>query len=260
MKKQNLMPECFYQIDTSMSIDKLKRAELSGEFVTGKVIYWDSIDNFLLIDLGNNFTGIIPLHEFTLYNEKSVYYLIGKEINAYVKSTGNVILLSRRETMIDSFNQICEGDELCCFITNVSKRMIFLDAGNGMNGIIQLKDLTVSRITNPNILGFYKNQVINARVREIDYDKYKIILNYKDMFENLAYVLQPGEVVEVIVLAPVNNLEDGYFAYINPNTPAIIDVPYGIKIAYGSRVLGIVKNPNLKHPERLKLNFVSFVD
>ena len=51
---------------------------------------------------------------------------------------------------------------------------------------------------------------------------------------------------------------DGYFGYLNPNTPVLINVPHDFKCKYGDKIVARVKSPKKAHPERLNLEFVSF--
>ncbi len=86
-------PESHYTLDKNMSLDKINRAKNNGNFLSAKVLNFDSRKNCIIVDLGNNFKGEIPLNDFSIYpvtraNDRlsaSVYSLIGKNICACVK-------------------------------------------------------------------------------------------------------------------------------------------------------------------------------
>lgn len=268
---KKVMPESFYSLDDEMSLDKITRAKNSGDFLVAKAVKWSEASQSVMADLGNDFKGEIPLNEFSIYPvtrpdgsvSPTVYSLLGKNICVCVQAIcDNKIVLSRKANMLNGFNFIkqCETQIVTCSITAIANYGLFVDVGFGINGLIKLVDLTTSRVHTPSDLGFTSKQFIDARVISIDSDKNQISLSHKDLFENDAYSLTPGDIVEVITLDPLNAEENGYFVYLSPNTPALMDPPFGLKIPYGSRVSAVVKSFSKKHPDKVRLRFLSFID
>lgn len=269
---KNFMPESFYSLDNEMSLDKITRAKDNGHFLVAKVVSWDQAKQCIIADLGNDFKGKIPLSEFSIYPvmrpngqlAPTVYSLIGQNICVCVQeiSYDDTIVLSRKACMIKAFAFIeqCENEVVTCSITAIAQYGLFVDVGFGINGLINTRELTVSRIDNPADLGFMPKQFIDAKIISVNSDKHQISLNSKDLFENKAYTLTPGDIVEVITLRPLNENEDGYFVHLPPNTPALMDPPYGLKIPYGSKVLAIVKPYTAKRPDKVRLRFLQFIN
>lgn len=269
-ENKKIMPENSYSLDTEMSLAKINRAKNNGEFLVAKVLYWDCSESCVNVDLGNNFKGKIPLDDFSIYpvtrpNGKLshvVYSQIGRNICACVKhiTADNIIILSRKENMMEAFNLIrqSENEIVSCMITSIINCGLYVDIGHGINGFIRINNLSLPRAHNPADIGFKVGQVIDAKILSINNENYKVELNHKDLCENLAFTLETGAILEVLTLSPLNDCEDGYFVFINPNTPALIDPPVGTKIPYGSKVIAQVKRYSPKHPDKIKLQFVAF--
>lgn len=269
---KNFMPESFYSLDDKMSLDKITRAKDNGDFLVAKAVSWDNAMQCIIADLGNGFKCEIPLNEFTIYPimrpngfiNPSVYSLIGQTVCVCVQEIydDNTIVLSRKANMLKTFEFIeqCENKVVTCSIRSIARYGLFVDVGFGISGLIKLNDLTLSRINHPADLGFKTNQFLDAKIISVNSDKHQIGLNHKDLFENQAYSLNPGDIVEVTTLHPINEIEDGYFVHISHNTPALMDPPDGMKIPYGTKVLAIVKPTNPKHPDKVKLRFLQFID
>lgn len=269
---KHFMPEIFYSLDTKMSLRKITRAKDIGGFLVAKAITWNQAKQCIVADLGNDFKGEIPVNEFSIYSvmrsdgfpAPTVTSLIGKTIRVCVQeiSDDNTIVLSRKETMRKAFEFIeqCENEVVTCSITSIANYGLFVDVGFGISGLIRTCELTVSRINNPADIGFKPNQFIDARITSVDSSNHQMSLNSKDLFKNQAYTLTPGDIVEAITLRPLNEFEDGYFVYLSPNTPALMDPPPGMKIPYGTRVSAIVKPIAPNHPDKVRLRFLSFID
>lgn len=269
---KNVMPESFYSLDDEMSLDKITRAKYSGNFLVAKAVKWNEASQSVIADLGNNFKGEIPLNEFSIYPvtrpdgcvSPSVYSLIGKNICVCVQEIydDHSILLSRKVCMSEAFDFIeqCNSKVVTCSITSIANYGMFVDVGFGIHGLIRTQDLTLNRIKSPADIGFSPKQFIDAKIISVDLDKHQISLNHKDLFQNDAYTLTPGDILEVTTLMPLNENEDGYFVYLSINTPALMDPPTGLRIPYGSRVSAIVKPFHKQHPDKVRLQFLQFID
>ncbi len=269
---KEIMPERSYSLDYKMSFNKIKKAKRNGNFLIAKVFCYDSRADCLRVDLGNGFKGVIPTDEFTVYEIKksdstlspAVYSLIGKNVCACVQkiAKNGTIVLSRKANMIKSFNYISNSlDKITsCVITSIDKLGAFVDVGHGINGLIHYTNFSNSWAESIRDFGFHEGQFIDAKITSINYDKYQVELNYKVLFENLAYTLNPGDLIEAISLSKISETNNGYYAYVNPNTSAIVNLPCDLKeFPYGSKILVSVRHSSSKNCDKLRLKFISFI-
>lgn len=266
---KRIQPESFYRLDHEMSFDKLADAMSSKEIVVGQIIYWNSQAKHFVVDLGNNFTAILPLEESSFYplfsptdgsiKYSKIYNLVGKTICACVKSCNNFqIVISRKESMEMTFKEISENGLTiyCCEVLFFSGVTTFVDIGNGIIGAISIKDLTISKISHPNDIGIYVNSIIHAKLLSIDSELKYIYLSYRSTFNNLSNVLQKDDLITAMVFESVDDEESGYFAQINPNTAAIVNPPDDGSLNYGSKVVARVRK--VKDNGFIKLAFTSY--
>ena len=260
-------------IDNTMSLDKLIQANDTQEPIIGLVSLWDSQKKEFKVNLGNGFTGYLPLQFSTVYPfftedemlNPSLRKIIGKPIVVNVKyidiiNDTSKITLSRKENMQTAFEYLSTsvGEIVECCVKAFSKFGIFVDAGNGISGLIHRKDLSIPHLYDYTQLGFDIGDEITAKVISVDAHKYQVKLSYKDQFENLALKLNHDDLIEATVLTSLN--DEGCFAYLNPNTPAVIDFPEDVYCIYGSKVIAKVKGTRTNNPNELKLTFVSFIE
>lgn len=267
---KNLMPERFSTLDNNMSLEKILRAKDSKEPIVGKVVMWHSNSKFFDVDLGNGLCGILPVSDASIYpsfssEEKltaALRAIIGKTIVVSVTSVSNantstpIIVLSRKEPMLSTFYELSNsiGKTIECCITSFCSFGVFVDAGNGVSGLIVWKHLSVSRLNSPSDLGFAVGNKITATILSVD-ENFHVNLNYKDQFENSALTLNTDDLIVVKTLKRHNY--DGYFVFINPNTSGLMDVPSNLHINYGDNVIARVKGPRPNNPSQLRLTFVS---
>lgn len=267
MKERKIYPESYYSVDNAMSLEKLLMAKESGDFVVGKVIYWSKAKQALHVELGNGYTGIIPLEHATVYSIKSkneylapaVYSLIGKTITACVIDvdiSNSTAVLSRKENMIKAFNSLSEGDIVDAHVICVYPTYLYADIGHGISGFLHITEFVTSHLDHMSDIEIYKDSYIQVKLLSIDEEKYFVKINYKDLFDDLSLVYNHGDMIEVMVLSPVAE-KDGYFAYINPNTSGILNFSNKneISLKYGERVIALVLNA--KGPGKLKLKFIT---
>jgi len=271
-ENKKVMPERFYSLDNNMSIDKIIQAQDTGDPLIGKVVLWNSKSKCLEVDLGNGYRGYIPAEYASVYPvllpdgkvTASLRAIIGKIIVVTVVGVvpnGDIlkVVLSRKDNMLKAFDIISNsiGKKIECCVSSFSSFGVFVDVGNGISGLIHYEDLCTSRVEHFSDIGLKVGDKITAKVIRVD-NNFHVNLNYKDQFENLAYVLVRDDLIEATILKPINS--SGYFAYLNPNTSAVVDVPENIPCSYGDKVLARVKGPRTNHPEDLRLTFVSFIE
>ena len=272
-EKAKSMPDRFHSLDNTMSLEKIIQAQNTGTPLIGIVVLWNSMEKHLEVHLGNGYYGYIPENLVSIYpnydtNGKlsaSTRAVIGKSVLVTVtevdtSSSIPVITLSRKNIMMDTFNRISNsiGNLVECRITAFCPYGIYVDVGNGISGLIHHRELCVSKLNSFYELGIKEGDIITAKVLSVN-ENFHVSLSYKAKFKNLAFVLSADDLIETKLLYPLN--EDGYFVYLNPNTPAVVNIPEHVKNCnYGSKILARVKGTRTNHPDELKLTFVSFID
>lgn len=271
-KSKTMMPERLCSLDYDMSLEKILQAKQNGTTLVGIAIGWNWRENSLEVYLGNNFYGFIPEKDVSVYpvfscgskfspSTKALFEkpVVVNVVGVDVSEKKIRITLTRRENMLHAFDVIAGsiGKYIECCITAFRSFGIFVDAGNGLSGLIHYTQLTQSRFYDFSEMGLKIGDRIKAKVLFVDED-FQISLNYRDQFENLAFVSKRGELIEAKVLERIN--EEGFFAYLNPNTPALVDVPSHITCHYGDKIVARVKGRSNTHPDRLRLEFVEFVE
>lgn len=267
MNERKIYPESYYSVDNNMSLEKLLTAKRTGNFVVGKVICWSEKTNCLHVELGNEYKGILPLEQVTIYSVSSkngglaptVYSLIGKTICACVMDVVGydyTVHLSRKENMLKTLNYLSEDDIVEAHVTSVYPTYLYADIGHGISGFLYINQFITSRLKHMSDIGIYKGSNIRVKVLSIDKEKFFVDINYKDCFDDLSVSYEHGDIIEVMVLNPVED-KDGYFAYINPKTAGILNFSEKneIPLEYGDKVIALVVNA--KGPGKLKLRFLS---
>lgn len=260
------MPEAWYNINQNINYEELSRKFESNEFITGKITRWNSLKNHFEIDLGNNITGIMPIEETSIYPtlnsngtlKPEAYCLVGKIICAKITDiSSDTIILSRKRNMLDAFDIIrnFENEIINCYIKSAKEALIFIDVGHGILGLLHVKDLSTCIVNDVKDVGIKEKTFIKAKINFIDYSNSFINLGYKELYENVSDKYNHGDIIEVISFNPVQNTENGYFCYVNPNTSAILNGPFNTDIPYGSRIIAKVRSAKIN---KLKLSFLSF--
>ena len=163
-----------------------------------------------------------------------------------------IIILSRRELMAERFNELSTsvGKMIECCITSITHLGVFVEVGNGISGLIHYSELSIPRVRSFKELGFDIWDKISAKILSVN-ENFQVSLNYKDQFENMALSLNRNDLIVVQILEQHNH--DGYFGYINPNTPILVDIPSDVHCHYGDKILARVKNRKSHHPTNLNV-------
>lgn len=216
------------------SIKEIKDAISSGEIVEGKVVLCDK-DHNLHIDLGV-IRGIIPRCEGALgiedgtvrdialiskVNKPVMFKIIAIKTDEYGV---NYALLSRRivqlECMRDYVSKLSAGDIINCKVTHLERFGAFIDIGCGINSLIPIDMLSVSRITHP-AERVRVGQNINAVLKSVDDNK--LTFSLKELlgtWEENASDFSVGETVTGIVRSIENY---GVFVELSPNLAGLAE-------------------------------------
>lgn len=263
---KRIMPESKYSLDNFMSNEKLARKLTLDDFVVGKVVYFDAVNRQFKVSLGNGFMGIMPISEASIYPTlhpdgrltAEAYSIVGRIVCVKIaKIQPNKIVVSRKANMIDAFKTISnmENQIVDCYVKTCQKTMFFLDIGHGISGMIHVGELCTSRIDHVLDIGIKEKDYIKAIIKSFDSEKFHVNMGYKELFEDVSGKFNRDDLIEVISFHTVQT-SNGYFAYVNPNTTAILDPLSDVPIPYGTRVVARVKS---SAPNKLKLGFMTFV-
>lgn len=244
------------------SIGELKTAMQNGEILESKVLLCDREHN-LHVDLGA-VRGIIPRREGAIgiddgsvrdialiskVNKSVCFEVLGFERNIY---SDEIAILSRKrvqERCQKEFldNLIC-GDIIDATVTHLEKFGAFIDIGCGINALIPIDMLSVSRISHPNER-LYEGQEIKVVLKKIE-DK-KLTFSLKELlgtWQENADRFCAGETVMGVVRSIENY---GVFVEIAPNLAGLAEVQDNLFV--GQEVSVYVKSVI---PDKMKIKLV----
>lgn len=247
------------QFDT---IDELKEAMIQGEILESRVLLCDREHN-LHVDLGA-VRGIIPRVEgavgiddgsvrdialISKVNKNVCFTVLGFQRDIY---NNNLAILSRRAVQLRCINEylskLTVGDIIDARVTHLEKFGAFIDIGAGINALIPIDMLSVSRISHPEER-LTEGQSIKVVLRKKEPDK--MTFSLKELlgtWEDNAKGFSPGETVTGIV----RSIEDyGIFVELAPNLAGLAEPQDNLFI--GQQVAVYVKSII---PSKMKIKLV----
>ena len=250
------------------SILQIKEAIKSGEIVEGRVMLCDNGHN-LHIDLGAC-VGIIPyregafgikegtLRDIALISKvnKSVCFRI---IGFHKAENGEKIaVLSRRNVQIECLrnyiSKLREGDIIDANVTHLETFGAFIDIGCGINSLIPIDMLSVSRIGNPS-QRLSEGQLIKTVLRKREPEK--LTFSLKELlgtWEENAALFSKGDTV----LGIVRSVESyGVFIELMPNLAGLAEYCDGI---YEGQTVSVYIKSIIPEKMKIKLAIVETFD
>lgn len=244
------------------SLSEIKSAIDSREIFEGRVLMCDREHN-LHIDLGF-MRGIIPRYEGAYgiiegtVRDIALISKVGKRVcfrimGFHRDGNGNMwAVLSRRSVQIDCIkeyiNHLNPGDIVDTSVTHLEKFGAFIDIGAGINSLIPIDMLSVSRISHP-AERLNEGQKIKAVLKSREGGK--LTFSLKELlgtWQENADLFSPGETVTGIV----RSIEAyGVFVELTPNLAGLAEADENLKI--GSRVSVYIKSII---PEKMKIKLV----
>lgn len=247
------------QFDT---IDELKEAMIQGKILESRVLLCDREHN-LHVDLGA-VRGIIPRVEgavgiddgsvrdialISKVNKNVCFTVLGFQRDIY---NNNLAILSRRAVQLRCINEylskLTVGDIIDARVTHLEKFGAFIDIGAGINALIPIDMLSVSRISHPEER-LTEGQSIRVVLRKKEPDK--MTFSLKELlgtWEDNAKGFSPGETVTGIV----RSIEDyGIFVELAPNLAGLAEPQDNLFI--GQQVAVYVKSII---PSKMKIKLV----
>ncbi len=265
---RKILPEACYNIKEEMNFNGCIKAYKENETVYGKIINYDLQNKHLIVKLGSNCFATLPFNEVTIYPLKyssnheyklplQVYYLLHKRIAAKILDIyENEIILSRKNNMLESFQQLQNSSYLSFYVTKVDRNEVFGDVGDGIVARIPIYELCRARIRSAFEV-ISKNSLITTKVLSYDEENYRFNVSYKESFDKYNPTLyNKGDVVACTVNEFVDDEYTGYFANVSPQVVGIIDNRYWMpKLSYGDKVECIITNASKKG---LHLKFICY--
>jgi len=238
---------------------QIKEAMRSGETVEGKVLLCDREHN-LHIDLGT-YKGIIPYREGAIgiqegtvrdialiskVNKSVCFRIIGFH---RLESGEKIAVLSRRavqlECMKSFVDKLREGDIIDAKITHLESFGAFIDIGCGINSLIPIDMLSVSRISHPS-QRLCEGQLIKTVLRKREENK--LTFSLKELlgtWEENAALFSVGETVGGIVRSVESY---GVFIELMPNLAGLAE--FSEELKEGQSVSVYIKSII---PEKMKI-------
>ena len=244
------------------SIKGLERARQEGKILEGIVKLCDSQTLTLHIDL-NGIDGVIERCE-SVYSKEikdiAVITRVGKPVCFKVMQIKEnekgepLAILSRKEAQRDAINNylmdLIPGDIIPARATHFEPFGAFLDVGCGVNALMAIDSISVSRITNPRDR-FTLREELMVVVKSIDYDNERLCASTKELFgtwEENAGVFSVGQTVYGIIRSVESY---GVFVELAPNLAGLAEVYEGAKVGQSCAVF--IKSII---PEKMKIKLV----
>lgn len=245
------------------SPNALHEACITNETLEARALLCDKEHN-LRVDLGCMY-GIIPHNEGALgiddgsvrdialisrVNKPVMFKIIGFQKD---ENDREYAILSRkavqRECMNNYISRLCPGDVITAKVTHMENFGVFLDIGAGINGLLPIDSISVSRIPHPSVR-FSVGQTIRVVVKSID-EQGRITFSHKELlgtWEQNADEFAPGETVPGIVRSVESY---GIFVELTPNLAGLAE--YSAGISAGCHAGVYIKS---MLPERMKIKLI----
>ena len=244
------------------TVEELKKCMLEKTVLEAKVLLCDREHN-LHVDLGA-VSGIIPRVEGAIgiddgsvrdialiskVNKSVCFTVLGFQRDVYGKS---IAILSRRAVQIRCMNEYLStlscGDIIDASVTHLEKFGAFIDIGAGINALIPIDMLSVSRISHPK-QRLVQGQNIKTVLRKIEPDK--MTFSLKELlgtWQENADEFKAGETVTGVV----RSIESyGVFVELAPNLAGLAEPQENLFV--GQQVAVYVKSVI---PEKMKIKLV----
>lgn len=244
------------------SPENLQKAMLEGVFLEARVSFCDCQHN-LHIDFGF-MHGIIPREECATgisdgsVRDIAIIARVNKPVRFVVESIRDgedkkIAILSRRKVQ-ESFSEnymstLIPGDIINARITHLESFGAFCDIGCGINALLPIDSISVSRIPHPSVR-FSVGDDIKVVIKSFD-DLGRATLSHKELlgtWEENARKFAPGETVSGII----RSVEPyGIFVELTPNLSGLAE--YTSAVSEGQQAGIYIKSII---PEKMKLKLI----
>lgn len=245
------------------SPDSIRDAYKSGLILEGRVILCDNEHN-LHVDLGC-MSGIIPRDEGAIgisdgtTRDIALISKVNKPVSFIITDFGFdefgeiYAVLSRKKVqeicMENYISTLLPGDIIDARVCHMEPFGVFADIGAGINALLPIDSISVSRIPHPNVR-FTSNQDIKAMVKSRD-EYGRIVLTHKELlgtWEENAARFSVGETVPGIVRSTEKY---GIFVELTPNLAGLAEISENV--IPGQNTAVYIKSII---PERMKIKLI----
>lgn len=253
---------------TFESVEEIKNAMMKNEIIEGKVLLCDREHN-LHIDLGA-IRGIIQREEGALgigdgtVRDIALISKVGKNVCFNIMGFqrdvfGNTCaVLSRKNVQKrckeEFLDNLALGDIIDAKVTHLEKFGAFIDIGAGINALIPIDMLSVSRISHPR-QRLSEGQKIKVVLRKREGDK--LTFSLKELlgtWEENAELFTPGETVTGVI----RSIEDyGVFIELMPNLAGLAELEDGL---FEGQSVAVYIKSIIKQKMKIKLIIVEAYD
>ncbi|MBQ9507565.1 MAG: S1 RNA-binding domain-containing protein [Clostridia bacterium] len=244
-------------------ISALRDAMLKGTVLEARAVKCDR-EHDLHVSLGC-MEGVIPREEGAIgiaegdVRDIALISRVGKPVQFTVTAIRRAeagryeARLSRRQAqekcVAEYLDTLSSGDVIDAVVSHMESFAAFCDVGAGVNALLPIDSISVSRIPHPSAR-FFTGQRIKAVVRARD-EKGRIILTHKELlgtWEENAARFQVGETVPGIIRSVENY---GVFVELTPNLAGLAEYAEGYTV--GSECAAYIKS---MLPDRMKLKLI----
>lgn len=250
-------------LEAMSSVASLKEAFYSGTILEGRALLCDRNHN-LKVDLGCMY-GIIPYNEgavgidtgsvrdialISRVNKPVVFRIIGFSRDEQGQEFAILSRKSVQQDCMDNYvSTLKPGDVIKARVAHMESFGVFLDIGAGINGLLPIDSISVSRIPHPSVR-FTVGQTIRVIVKSAD-EMGRLTFSHKELlgtWEQNAKEFSPGETVPGIVRSIENY---GIFVELAPNLAGLAEYAPGVQAGChaGVYIKSIV-------PERMKIKLI----
>ena len=167
----------------------------------------------LMVDIG--IEAFLPASQIALQNVKNIDEFIGQEIEVKVIKINHErrnVVISRRELLDEErllkkrefLDQVKVGDVKQGMVKNVTDFGAFIDL-HGIDGLLHLTDMKWGRINHPSEM-LDLSQSVDVMIIGIDYDKERVSLGIKQMYDNPWLDVETKYPLDTIITGRVVNL------------------------------------------------------
>ncbi len=241
----------------------LHEAFLTGALVEARALLCDK-NHDLRVDLGCMY-GIIPHDEgavgirdgsvrdialISRVNKPVMFHILGFRRDTNDREYAILSRRSAQQECIDSYiSKLRPGDVVEAKVAHMESFGVFLDIGAGINGLLPIDSISVSRIPHPSVR-FHIGQMIKVVVKSVD-NLGRITFSHKELlgtWEQNAGEFSAGETVPGIVRSVESY---GIFVELTPNLAGLAEYSEGITAGCHA---GVYIKSML--PERMKIKLI----
>lgn len=147
-------------------------------------------------------------------------------------------------------NNLSVGMKLKGKVKNVKPFGVFVTLKDGVDGLLLVKNMSVSRIKDPNEL-FKKGDIIDVLIKELDKETGNIILSHKEFLGTWEENVEKIKVGDIVTGTIRDTTRGGIFIELMPNLVGLAEHKSGLE--YGEKVQVRIKRIS---PENHKIKLV----